>query len=188
MSKHRMAGHSERGFTLIELLVVIAIIAILAAILFPVFARARENARRASCQSNLKPDRGLGIAQYTQDYDGKRCAFFMGSVVGSEPWGDNQNTTVNARPLLRLEPVLGWTQLINLYVKSTQIFQCPSEANPAGTDPTSYGFSDYALNANIGYFYNGAIGNTYPYYPGRKRVGRSDSARGQCHRRLPQGI
>ncbi|MEO6907137.1 MAG: DUF1559 domain-containing protein, partial [Abditibacteriaceae bacterium] len=56
------------GFTLIELLVVIAIIAILAAILFPVFARARENARRASCQSNLKQI-ALGIIMYNQDYD-----------------------------------------------------------------------------------------------------------------------
>src|SRR3954469_10299371 len=59
-----------RGFTLIELLVVIAIIAILAAILFPVFARARENARRSSCQSNLKQI-ALGFKQYTQDYDEK---------------------------------------------------------------------------------------------------------------------
>src|SRR6218665_2214986 len=58
----------RHGFTLIELLVVIAIIAILAAILFPVFARARENARRSACQSNLKQI-GLGIMQYTQDYD-----------------------------------------------------------------------------------------------------------------------
>src|SRR5215216_4432933 len=58
----------RRGFTLIELLVVIAIIAILAAILFPVFARARENARRTSCLSNLK-QLSLGIMQYTQDYD-----------------------------------------------------------------------------------------------------------------------
>src|SRR3954462_9321456 len=58
----------KQGFTLIELLVVIAIIAILASILFPVFARARENARRSSCQSNLK-QLGLAFAQYTQDYD-----------------------------------------------------------------------------------------------------------------------
>src|SRR3982750_26327 len=58
----------RRAFTLIELLVVIAIIAILAAILFPVFARARENARRSSCQSNLKQI-GIGLMQYVQDYD-----------------------------------------------------------------------------------------------------------------------
>ena len=60
----------KSAFTLIELLVVIAIIAILASILFPVFGRARENARRASCQSNLK-QMALGLKQYTQDYDEK---------------------------------------------------------------------------------------------------------------------
>ena len=60
--------HAKKAFTLIELLVVIAIIAILAAILFPVFARARENARRSSCQSNMKQI-GLAMIQYAQDYD-----------------------------------------------------------------------------------------------------------------------
>ena len=59
---------SRRAFTLIELLVVIAIIALLAAILFPVFARARENARRSSCGSNMK-QMGLAVQQYSQDYD-----------------------------------------------------------------------------------------------------------------------
>jgi prepilin-type N-terminal cleavage/methylation domain-containing protein len=68
-SNYEYQTPSQRlGFTLIELLVVIAIIAILAAILFPVFGRARENARRSSCQSNLKQI-GLGILQYNQDFD-----------------------------------------------------------------------------------------------------------------------
>ncbi|HOJ21988.1 MAG TPA: DUF1559 domain-containing protein [Armatimonadota bacterium] len=64
----KIGRQSRTGFTLIELLVVIAIIAILAAILFPVFARARENARKANCQSNLKQI-GLAFQQYRQDYD-----------------------------------------------------------------------------------------------------------------------
>src|SRR5688572_3103121 len=67
------------AFTLIELLVVIAIIALLAAILFPVFARARENARRASCQSNLK-QLGLGFAQYVQDFDEKMPGIYNGAT------------------------------------------------------------------------------------------------------------
>lgn len=91
---------SRSGFTLIELLVVIAIIAILASILFPVFARARENARRASCQSNLK-QMGLGIAQYVQDYD--------------------------ERLLPTQDPALGtFVTVLQPYIKSKQIFICPS--------------------------------------------------------------
>jgi prepilin-type N-terminal cleavage/methylation domain-containing protein len=71
------SSKSHSAFTLIELLVVIAIIAMLAAILFPVFGRARENARRSSCQSNLKQI-GLGIMQYTQDYDERLPARVIG--------------------------------------------------------------------------------------------------------------
>ncbi len=103
------APRSKRGFTLIELLVVIAIIAILAAILFPVFARARENARRSSCQSNMKQI-GLGFAQYTQDYD----SILPPSAGGPGPSSDNG------------APNGSWAQRMQPYLKSTQIFACPS--------------------------------------------------------------
>lgn len=155
----------EQGFTLIELLVVIAIIAILAAILFPVFARARENARRASCQSNLKQI-GLGLEQYKQDYDSKYCAFYMGYPgTGSAPsyqgWGDgNSYWQVIGTPFTS-GTGKGWVQLIDPYMKSIQIFQCPSERNAAGTDPLSYGYSDYQYNSNIGYRYDGVLANCY---------------------------
>ena len=95
-----------KGFTLIELLVVIAIIAILAAILFPVFARARENARRASCTSNMKQI-GLGVMQYTQDYDEKYPL-----PPFRTPGSDGRNTM--------------WGQTVQPYIKSTQLFSCPS--------------------------------------------------------------
>jgi prepilin-type N-terminal cleavage/methylation domain-containing protein/prepilin-type processing-associated H-X9-DG protein len=96
----------RRGFTLIELLVVIAIIAILAAILFPVFARAREKARQASCQSNHKQI-ALASRMYSQDYDERMVPMYTGG------------------------PGRIWFQaLLMPYVKNYQLFECPSFNNP----------------------------------------------------------
>lgn len=105
VSNHRSDAMRRRGFTLIELLVVIAIIAILAAILFPVFAKAREKARQASCLSNTK-QLGLGIVQYCQDYD--------------EQMPERQNTGTEAGD---------WEVTTYPYVKSYQVYACPSNPN-----------------------------------------------------------
>lgn len=135
-----LEARKVRAFTLIELLVVIAIISILAAILFPVFARARENARRSSCQSNLKQI-GLGIMQYVQDYDEKMPPIKINSAA---------NTTL-ANPH-------GWADSLQPYLKSNQIFWCPSDTNSmpietsapfaGGPDPTNYltGYTSYFMN------------------------------------------
>ena len=97
-----------RAFTLVELLVVIAIIGILAAILFPVFARARENARRTSCLSNLKQI-GIGFLQYTQDYD------------------ENGPLTSMAGGMMSMG-AYSWTTSTQPYIKSAQVFRCPSDS------------------------------------------------------------
>jgi prepilin-type N-terminal cleavage/methylation domain-containing protein/prepilin-type processing-associated H-X9-DG protein len=135
MTKHFDITPRERkaGFTLIELLVVIAIIAILASILFPVFGRARENARRSACQSNLKQI-GLGITQYVQDYD---------DVYPPDDLGTS-------------DPLKGWAGAIQTYVKSEQLFQCPSSVTSAPTGATQRdrlydaNFTDYGYNRNLG--------------------------------------
>jgi prepilin-type N-terminal cleavage/methylation domain-containing protein/prepilin-type processing-associated H-X9-DG protein len=136
MSMQMRSRQRVAAFTLIELLVVIAIITILAAILFPVFARARENARRAGCQSNLKQI-ALGIFQYTQDYDEKLPVLMV---------NDSPSPTAP----------FGWADALQPYLKSTQIFQCPSEkhATPVGTaapfiglpNPEARGYTDYFMN------------------------------------------
>ncbi len=143
---------SASAFTLIEILVVIAIIAILAAILFPVFARARENARRASCQSNVKQIL-LGILQYTQDYDERfPLETFAENAPGAAFGAGNDG-----------ENVL-WPQTVQPYLKSIQIFQCPSSSVPIGfiggwPNPNPVGYvkafhTDYLANNAL--FYRGS--------------------------------
>jgi prepilin-type N-terminal cleavage/methylation domain-containing protein/prepilin-type processing-associated H-X9-DG protein len=126
---------ARRAFTLIELLVVIAIIAILAAILFPVFAQARDKARAASCLSNAK-QMGLAIMQYTQDYD--------------ELY---PNGTYN------FGPVGGWAGQVYPYVKSDGVYRCPSDSlEVTATDhPTSFGMNS---NFGTGGYREGGVPNT----------------------------
>ncbi len=112
----------KRGFTLIELLVVIAIIAILAAILFPVFARAREKARQSSCLSNQKQI-ALGWHMYVQDYD-ERIPPYSRKVDGE--W------------ILRVHDI------IDPYIKNTQVWKCPSGGHD-NSNQIAYGYNCYYL-------------------------------------------
>src|ERR1700735_1800324 len=103
------ANTNRKGFTLIELLVVIAIIAILAAILFPVFAKAREKARQTSCLSNEK-QLGLGLIQYSQDND----EFMVMAWDGNGGYQPSDNRVGNIK--------YKWMDAIFPYVKSTQVY------------------------------------------------------------------
>ncbi len=137
----KFTAKSGHGFTLIELLVVIAIIAILAAILFPVFSQAREKARQSSCTSNLR-QLNLGLAQYVQDYDEKFPNYYWSE-------GCQQNNASSAT----------WFRGIYPYVNNLQLYACPTD---------NRGFSSCAVwrtppfddpNFRIDYGYNEIIGN-----------------------------
>jgi prepilin-type N-terminal cleavage/methylation domain-containing protein/prepilin-type processing-associated H-X9-DG protein len=174
LMKHGKPVPSQRkpaGFTLIELLVVIAIIAILAAILFPVFGRARENARRSSCLSNSKQI-GLATLQYAQDYDERLPT----------------NTSGNVNLNVVLQP----------YIKSTQVFVCPSQTTYTdkatgdpekgvsdstkviGKDYSSYAYTFLMADPKFG---GGHIG--YVQEPSRRLL--AGEVRGQMNRVTPIG-
>jgi prepilin-type N-terminal cleavage/methylation domain-containing protein len=147
--------HKKVGFTLIELLVVIAIIAILAAILFPVFAQAREKARQTSCLSNMKQIM-TGQLMYVQDYDetfplsrvntkSANSADYIGFGAGTCQGG-------NADP----NPSYTWRAAVQPYIKSVQVFVCPSNEQ---SDQFVEGCKEFQLGIHRSYAWNGNVFN-----------------------------
>ncbi len=137
----KVYNRPRSGFTLIELLVVIAIIAILAAILFPVFSKVRENARRTTCLSNEKQI-GLAIIQYQQDTDETYPSLRINSA--SDTYGGNGSTTQ-----------YWWSQMIYPYVKSADVYVCPSNPDTGPVCPNHTPFApflheSYTMNTRVG--------------------------------------
>lgn len=159
-----MATRKRRGFTLIELLVVIAIIAILAAILFPVFARAREAARKSTCQSNLK-ECAIALQTYWNDYDATLpCSVPAGSTVGTgtSPGNDAGFALFSAGVGVlppgtagdpRAFPVT-WAQMLYNSIKSKDIMFCPSDSADRSPSPSQA----YDINyTRVSYWWKMAI-------------------------------
>lgn len=141
------SARTQKGFTLIELLVVIAIIAILAAILFPVFAQAREKARQISCASNLK-QLGLAMLMYAQDYDGKIIAASCYFCPGQPDVVPPQQGEWTWQALSYYYP----------YIKNHGIYICPSSEQP-----TSYGELTYTPTyGQFWYYWDTSWGFPHP--------------------------
>ncbi len=142
----------RHGFTLIELLVVIAIIAILAAILFPVFARAREKARSASCQSNLR-QLGIAVGMYLDDYDGRY------------PWDDLTQGTQEG-----VDPTWTWRLMVYPYVNNVQVYVCPSAPELSGFNAVWPDFNRTAGYAINHVHWDNDLGNGAEPPPGRSNT------------------
>lgn len=141
-----MRRDDKKGFTLIELLVVIAIIAILTAILFPVFAKAREKARQTTCASNLRQI-GLALVQYSEDYDEK----LVRAWIGDSGYGPSDPTASSYK--------YKWMDCIYPYVKSAAVFHCPDDPGFAGSG--QYIPVNQLTSASDDYYGSYAINSSY---------------------------
>ncbi|HEY3298794.1 MAG TPA: DUF1559 domain-containing protein [Armatimonadota bacterium] len=153
-----MRTMKRNGFTLIELLVVIAIIAILAAILFPVFAKAREKARQTSCLANVK-QLGLSLIMYMSDYDqtypnNDGLVNSSGAYTGTRVLND-KSSDIYTR---------GWANHLNTYVKSAAMFKCPSASNGNKVGVACDYAYNYYLGADGTNWGIGGAGGAYTYY------------------------